>query len=125
MASELLPIRTLLLPLLKQYKDVCLWTYFFLCQDYEHINTVFKSRCGMTTFCYCLSSHYYYLSNGPSLIPGSSVIVYYLYNGLKSIPGPLLFIQRSLLLIPKQQSLNGIFYYCFCKSNGSRIFFIS
>ena len=32
------------------YKDVCLWTYFFLCQDHEHINTVFKSRCEMTTF---------------------------------------------------------------------------
>ena len=63
---------------------------FLLRQDYEHVNTVFKPWCGMITFLYRLS-------NGPSLIPGTSVTAYYLSNGLKRIPGLLLFI---LLFIP-------------------------
>ena len=49
---------------------------FLLRQDYEHVNTVFKPWCGMITFLYRLS-------NGPSLIPGTSVTAYYLSNGLK------------------------------------------
>ena len=71
---------------------------FLLRQDYEHVNTVFKPWCGMITFLYRLS-------NGPSLIPGTSVTAYYLSNGLKKIPGLLLFIQRLCCLFESNSPL--------------------
>jgi len=74
---------------------------FLFRQDYEHVNTVFKSWCGMITFLYRLF-------NGPSLIPGTSVTAYYLSNGLKGFPD-YYYSFNGYVAYREQQSLNRIF----------------
>lgn len=86
---------------------------FLFRQDYEHVNTVFKSWCGMITFLYRLF-------NGPSLIPGTSVTAYYLSNGLKGFPD---YYYSSNGYVAYPRATVPYFYYCYCKSNGSRIFY--
>ena len=148
MASEPLLIRTLLLPLLKQYKDAFLYSSRY----YEHVKALWTYQVCFIANIYCIQVKMW---NDAIIVITYQVIIityptvqvwfleqwyyyYCLFAGLNLIPGmipPLLLIQRSLLLIKsKQQSLNGILIIIVARvtvpgyslfRNGSRIFFIS